>query len=187
MRKLFLATVAIAIVTVGARQAEAQVSITPFAGATFNGDAPTSKLSMGAAVSFLGDMAGAEVEFGYTPDFFNENDSLVLIGNNNVTSLSANVLIGPKLGFVRPYGTIGVGLLRTSVDSGSDLFEDLSLNDWAMNAGAGVMISLTDHVGVRGDARYFRSLEDRSPNSSTVDLGIGTFDFWRVYAGVTFR
>src|SRR6187549_2145069 len=102
--------------------ARAQTFITPFAGATFGADAPATKFSTGVALTIMGKVAGFEAELGYTPDFFNKSDSVVLIGTNNVTSFMGNLLVGVGAGPVRPYGTVGVGLLRSSVNSGSALF-----------------------------------------------------------------
>jgi opacity protein-like surface antigen len=86
---------------------------------------------------------------------------------------------------VRPYGAIGVGLLRTRIDE-TDLFDDLSTNDMAFNVGFGVIGMLSDRVGLRGDVRYFRSLQDPEDDDD-FDVSIGNFDFWRATGGVTFR
>jgi hypothetical protein len=41
-------------------------------------------------------------------------------------------------------------------------------------------------VGIRGDVRYFRALQDHAAGSD-LDLGLSNFDFWRATVGVTFR
>ena len=41
-------------------------------------------------------------------------------------------------------------------------------------------------VGFRGDLRYYRSLADPVEDNE-FDIALGTFDFWRATAGVTFR
>ncbi len=57
-----------------------------------------------------------------------------------------------------------------------------------MNAGAGLMGFFTDHVGLRGDIRYFRSFEDTDPDTDVdFDLAGGDFDFWRGTVGLAFR
>ena len=43
-----------------------------------------------------------------------------------------------------------------------------------------------DHVGIRGDARYFRSLQDPERDNE-FDIAVGNFDFWLATGGVTFR
>ena len=51
--------------------------------------------------------------------------------------------------------------------------------------GGGVLGYINDHVGIRGDVRYFRSLQDHDPEG--LDLGLSDFHFWRASVGVTFR
>ena len=55
-----------------------------------------------------------------------------------------------------------------------------------MNIGAGINGQFTDNVGIRGDVRYFRSLQDNEPDND-LDLSLGSFDFWRGTVGMTFR
>ena len=59
-----------------------------------------------------------------------------------------------------------------------------SNNDVGMNAGAGVMGFLSDHVGLRGDLRYFRNFND---NSTINNINFGSFHFWRASFGVVLR
>jgi opacity protein-like surface antigen len=56
---------------------------------------------------------------------------------------------------VRPYGTIGLGLIRSQITGGPNGIVKFTDNELGMNAGAGVMGFVSDHVGVRGDVRYF--------------------------------
>jgi opacity protein-like surface antigen len=166
--------------------ATAQTTVTPFAGATFEGDAPESQLSTGVSLAFMGDFAGVELELGYTPDFYAQggDNELVLVGESNVTTLMGNAMFGYQRGILRPYAAIGVGLLRSNVDGG-DFFDDVNENDFGMNAGVGLMGMFSEHIGVRGDVRYFRSFT--GDDDSDVELSLGDFDFWRAYAGLTFE
>jgi len=66
------------------------------------------------------------------------------------------------------------------------LFDDVSANDFGISAGAGVIGFFNDHVGARGDLRYFRSLQDSTTDPGLV-LAIGKFHFWRATAGVALR
>jgi hypothetical protein len=45
---------------------------------------------------------------------------------------------------------------------------------------------MTDHVGFRGDLRYFRDLQ-ATEQVDGFTLATGKFDFWRGTAGLTFR
>jgi opacity protein-like surface antigen len=185
MRKFIIAVgLAVGVISVPSTSS-AQAIFTPFAGATFEGDAPATQLSTGLAATFMGPVAGVEVELGYTPDFFATDDDVVLVGDNNVTSLMGNLILGVGAGPVRPYVTGGVGLLRSSISSADDLFDDVNENDFGVNVGAGAFVFFNDHVGVRGDLRYFRSFQDI--DAEDLDLDLGTFDFWRAYAGLSLK
>lgn len=186
MRRAWL-TVVLSLLAVSLPvSATAQTFLTPYAGATFGADAPSSQPSFGASLTFLGRVAGFEVDFGYTPDFFNEEvNDIVLVGDSNVTSLMGNFVLAVGNGRVRPYGVIGLGLLRSRVDGG-DLFDDVSTNDFGFNVGFGAMGMVTDRVGLRGDVRYLRSLEDPEVDDD-FDVEVGNFDFWRATGGVTFQ
>jgi hypothetical protein len=74
-----------------------------------------------------------------------------------------------------------VGLLRVHAEPESGA-PDLTRNDWAFNAGAGVIVVLNEAFGVRGDLRYFRYFEshDDLPQADT-----SAFDFWRTSIGIT--
>jgi opacity protein-like surface antigen len=137
-------------------------------------------------------IVGFEVDFGWTPNFFEDTagDANFEFGDNNVTTLMANLLVGVPIGGqtgpgVRPYASGGLGLMRAQIDGG-DFFDDLRTNDLGMNVGAGIQGFFNDNVGIRGDVRYFRSLEDNEPDDE-FDLALSEFDFWRGTVGVTFR
>lgn len=182
---IITATLAATLVMAAPAPSEAQTFVTPFVGATFGADSPGERPTYGGSVLFMGKFAGLELDFGYTPDFFAESDKLELADDSNVTALSANLLLGVGDGPVRPYVTGGMGLLRSRITSAGQFFDDVSENDLGVNAGGGVIVMFSDHVGIRGDARYFRSLQDIDAGDLAVSLG--NFDFWRGSAGVAFR
>jgi opacity protein-like surface antigen len=187
MKKLWLTTgLIVALTGLTPAAASAQVSITPFAGLTFGADAPAEKFTTGVSVSFMGDVAGLEIDLGYTPDFFNDNpDQVILVGDSNLTTLMANLIVGVggTDAPVRPYVVAGLGLVRSRIDFG-DLFDEVSTNEFGLTLGGGVTGQVSDNVGIRGDVRYIRSLED--PEDDGDSLAIGNFDFWRATAGVVF-
>jgi opacity protein-like surface antigen len=157
-------------------------------GDVFDIDSGKNSVNFGGSLGFMGaGVFGFEVDFGYSPDFFETSDSNAFDGN--VTSLMGNIIIGIPIGGqtgggVRPYVSGGVGLLKSKLDDVDDFF-DVDQNSFGINAGGGVMVFFTDNVGIRGDMRYFRSLKDNDEDD--VDLSLGSFDFWRASAGVTFR
>ena len=164
--------------------ASADTVITGTVGATFSGDVEEGHTSYGAAIGFLGEgIFGFEVEGTYTPHFFGPDNSN---GTSNVTTLMGNLVLGIPIGGNRSrlYATGGVGLMKFRVPD-ADAFFDVNRNDWGMNAGAGVMIGLGDHFGIRGDVRYFRDIHESSAGDFDVDFG--GFHYWRGAGGITFK
>jgi opacity protein-like surface antigen len=102
----------------------------------------------------------------------------------------ANLVLGAPIGGqtgpgVRPYASGGVGLIRSRIDGGG-LFSNVNTNDFGFNAGAGVHGFFNDNVGLRGDVRFFRSLQD-DHGANDLDIGLSDFKFWRATVGLTFR
>ena len=134
---------------------------------------------------------GWEADLAYSPEFFEgDDDDIDLIDNSNVTSFMANVLVGVPVGGqtgagVRPYFAGGLGVLQTQVQGADDLFE-VDNSEFGINLGGGIMGFATDHVGFRGDLRYYRALSDPEEDNE-FDIDFGDFDFWRGTVGVTFR
>jgi opacity protein-like surface antigen len=174
--------------------------VSPFVGANFGGSAsfgefPDSddeverRLDFGATVGWNPNVVGFEVDFGWSPNFFEDTagDRNFEFGDSNVTTLMTNLLISAPAGTgLRPYLSSGLGLIRANISSGTNLFNDLSTSDLGVNIGAGVNGQFTDNVGIRGDLRYFRSLQDNEADND-LDLSLGSFDFWRGTVGLTFR
>jgi opacity protein-like surface antigen len=185
--------------------ASADWLFTPFIGANFGGNANFGdfddfddeferRVDFGASLAWMGEgIVGFEVDFGYSPNFFQNTagDANFEFGDSNVTTLMANVLVGAPIGGqtgpgFRPYASGGLGLIRSHVSGGATFFNDLTTNDFGMNIGGGVQGFFNDNIGIRGDIRYFRSLQDNEPDNE-FDLGLSDFDFWRGTVGVTFR
>ena len=173
--------------------------VSPFVGANFGGSASFGdfpdaddeverRLDMGATVGWNPNVVGFEVDFGWSPNFFEDTsgDRNFEFGDSNVTTFMGNLLISAPPGTgLRPYLSSGLGLIRAQIDS-DGLFNDLSTNDLGVNIGAGINGQFSDNVGIRGDLRYFRSLQDNEPDND-LDLSLGNFDFWRGTVGLTFR
>jgi opacity protein-like surface antigen len=205
IRKLSVGAALAGLVLVAApRPASADWLFTPFIGANFGGDASFGdfddfddeferRVDFGASLGWMGaGIVGFEVDFGYSPNFFQDTrgDADFEFGDSNVVTLMGNVLVGAPIGGqtgpgIRPYGSGGVGLIRSHIDGG-DFFNDLDSNDFGFNVGAGLHGFFNDNVGIRGDVRYFRSLQDNEPDDE-FDLALSDFDFWRATVGVTFR
>jgi opacity protein-like surface antigen len=186
--------------------ASADWLFTPFVGPAFNGKVDFDLIgedtefersfTYGASLGYMGaGVFGFEFDFGYSPNFFETivdgDDSFDLVNDSNVTTLMGNLVLGAPIGGqrgpgIRPYGVAGLGLIRSHV-TGPDEFFDVDSNDWGFNLGGGIMAFFGDNIGIRGDVRYFRSLQNDDQDETLPDFSLGTFDFWRAAGGVTFR
>ena len=206
LRRIFITGCLVFMVTAAApTKASADWLFTPFIGMNFGGsvtfndafgdfdDEFEKRANFGASLAWMGAGAiGFELDFGYAPNFFEstEGEADFDYGDNNVTTFMANLVVGAPIGGqtglgIRPYASGGVGIIRTHIDDALDLF-DVSSNDWGFNAGAGIAGFFSDNIGLRGDVRYFRSLQDNEPDDE-LDLSLGDLKFWRGSIGITFR
>ena len=167
-------------------QARAEGYVSPFAGVVFGNDSIDSKPAWGVNAGFMGaGIIGAEVDFGYAPDVFTDAVS------NHLLDFMGNIIVGIPVGGtsgpgVRPFVTGGLGLIQVKIDPGVTSVGEYKTNDFGFNLGAGVMGYFSNHVGLRGDVRYFRTINnDNSGNS--VDFSLGGFDFWRASIGLVIR
>lgn len=179
--------------------ASADWLFTPFIGATL---APNAEFSVGDFTDNLGErvtfganatwmgagIIGFGIDFGSTPNFFEveAGPGDFDFGDGNVTTFMGQFVVGAPIGGqsgpgFRPYGSVGFGLFRTNLDAG-DVFESVNSNDFGMNVGAGAHIFFGDDIGINGDIRYFRALQQDDGEFSFED-----FDFWRATVGLTFR
>jgi opacity protein-like surface antigen len=187
------ALIAAVLLVVGPASARADWLFTPNIGMGFGGDTPDNdKLTYGASIGWMGaGILGWEADLAYTPQFFENNTSDVdLVDTDNVTTAMFNMILGLPVGGqtgpgVRPYASGGFGVLKTHVSSNDQLF-NVTNNDFGFDVGAGLIGFATDHVGFRGDVRYYRSLQDPQPDNE-FDFGVGKFDFWRGTVGLAFR
>ena len=185
-----LAALALVLAPASAR---ADWLFTPNVGAGFGGDASGREhLSWGASIGWMGaGVFGWEADFAFTPEFFEGDDSDTdLFDSSNVTSFMVNALIGVPVGGTtgggfRPYFSGGLGLLQSNVTGAESLFE-VNNSEFGFNLGGGAMGFMTDHVGFRGDLRYYRALSDPDEDNE-FDIAVGDFDFWRATGGITFR
>jgi opacity protein-like surface antigen len=206
LRKLVV-TSALALVVIAGAPAKASADwlFTPYIGWNWGGSAGFSdflgdfedeferRMNFGGSLAYMGGgIVGFEVDFGFSPNFFENTtgDEDFAFGDSNVTTLMGNVTVGAPFGGqtgggVRPYASGGLGLIKSRIDDPDDLF-DVDSTDWGLNVGGGVAGFFTDNVGLRGDVRYFRSLQDNEPDDE-FDVALGSFSFWRGTVGVIFR
>jgi hypothetical protein len=180
-----------------AAAAQADGFVSPSVGVDFGGNAGSTlrgavnnsqKVNWGVAVGWMGaGVFGLEEDFSWAPNFFGSGGTT--IDKTRVVTLMTNVIAGVPVGGqrgggVRPYVSVGVGLINQHVSTPTGV-GDVSENDFGFNGGAGVMGYFADHIGLRGDVRYFRSFQNTEAN--VVGLEVGHFAFYRASLGVLFR
>lgn len=181
---------AVAVLTLAFPQpAAAQRFVSPLLGYDFGGDSgcpaiagcEDKKLNVGVGVGTLGSIIGFELDISYARNFFGETPSY----SSSVLTVMGNVLLGPQIGPVRPYGTGGLGLIKTRIDLTPESLLQADNNHFGWNLGGGLIIFVAEHVGVRGDVRYFHAFQDLEVLS--LPLGGTKLDFGRASAAVVFR
>jgi opacity protein-like surface antigen len=207
LRKFFIASALVVTASVAAPpSASADWLFTPFIGGNWGGAATFSasdfndfedeferRVNFGASLAYMGaGIAGFEIDFGYSPNFFESTlgEGDFEFGDNNVTTLMANIILGAPIGGtsgpgLRPYAAGGIGIMKSQIGDAEDLF-NVDKTNWGFNLGAGVIGFVTDNFGIRGDVRYFRSIQDQEPDGD-LDIGLADFRFWRGTVGATFR
>jgi len=184
----YLLGVVVALVLLTPTQARADGFFTPWVGTNFGQSAGDGRGSYGVSAGFMGNgVFGAEFDFGYSPRFFGNEDAF---GSNNVMNAMGNLIVGIPIGGTsgggaRPFFTAGMGLIRTDIDG---IFDDDSIasNDLGVSLGGGVMGYFNDHVGLRGDVRWFRNVQDNGP-VNPFNLDLGSMQYWRASIGIVLR
>ena len=167
-----------------APRASAETILTPFAGIVFSGDTTDQHGVYGGSLAFTAATGlGFEIDFAYSPDFFGADR--LLVPENNMTTLMGNLMFSGRLSDnSRIYGSAGGGLLKPRVDDTDDFF-DVDRTDFGVNAGGGVILGVSDCVGIRADVRYFRTIGDDEPDNE-FDIDFGNFSYWRATGGLAF-
>jgi opacity protein-like surface antigen len=170
---------------------QAQWVATPHLGTNFGG-VQAGKVSIGGSGAYFGDRLGFEFDVDRYSHFFKDKDVMnvrpdgrIIDVDTDAMSFMGNLIApvhiqgAPKW---RPYGTAGLGVIRSWFDSANDAL-DTHQNNVGFNVGGGVMYSLNSLVGLRSDLRYFRALVDENKREGGFFKDYG---FWRATFGVTF-
>ena len=153
---------ALLAMVMSARPANAQGFLSPAFGYNFGGDTgcPTAtncenkNWNLGVAIGSLGPILGFEAELTYENDFLGEQ----IEEASNVTTMMGSLMLAPRLGVIQPYGLVGMGVIRTSIES-TALAQEQSDNQIGWNIGGGLIVYLGDHVGLKGDLRHYHSFQ----------------------------
>lgn len=172
-----------------ATPASAQGFISPLVGFNFGGDAgcpsvtdcEDKNLNLGVSFGALGNVFGFEQEISYAKDFFGEAPGV----SSSVLTVMSNVMLAPNLRVVRPYALIGVGLMKSNVELTQASLLSFNNNAFGWNVGGGLMLFLTDNVGIRGDIRYFHAFQDLELGGFTISDT--KLDFGRAAGALVFK
>ena len=192
----------VAILTCSAERASADWLFTPYAGinwgstARFNDvvgyyeDQFAPRADFGAIVAWPKGALGFEFDFGYHPQFFQDRlaDDDFEWGSTHVLTFMGNVTYAPgflRIKGIRTHLAGGAGIIQSHLQEPNDAFTAES-RTFGVNGGGGVTLPIATRFQLRGDVRYFRSLEDKAPPPD-VDVAVGKFSFWRGTVGVTFH
>ena len=183
-----LGTVTLVMLITGAVPAAAysQGFISPLIGYDFGGDSgcpeltgcEDKNLNIGLAVGSLGRAFGTELELAYATNFFGEIPDT----SSHVLTLMGHVMLAPRFGPAQPYGLVGLGLIRTNVESQAATARH---NHFGWDVGGGLMVFVSRHVGLRGDVRYFHAFQD--VGLLGIPLGETQLDFGRAAASVVLK
>jgi hypothetical protein len=186
-----LFVLAVALVAITSAPVRADGYIVPFVGFNFGGDSSSNcttltgcqqkRLNLGVSLVSMGPVFGLEEDISYAKNFFGETPGV----DNSVFSAMSNFLIGVGGGPVRPYVVGGVGLIRPHVSSLTSSLTSFGTgkNAFGYDLGGGVAGVFGKHLGVRGDIRRFRTMQD-------VNLLIFTgqkLEFWRASVGLVLK
>jgi hypothetical protein len=188
-RFLSVATLAVVMSLGIAADARAQGYISPFLGYDFGGDSgcpevtdcEDKKLNVGVSLGAMNNVVGFEQEFAYARDFFGDAPGL----ESSVLTVMSNFMIVPNLGPIRPYALIGAGLIKTHVEFTPASIIDADNNHFGWDAGGGFMGFFGEHVGIRGELRFFRAFQDLELLGLSIDGE--KLDFGRASAGLIFK
>ena len=187
MRALVIVCATSAVLIGSAAPAHADGFISPFIGFNFGGDSSNcasltscedKRSNFGVSLGTVRGAIGFEEEISYSPEFFGKTPG----GDNAMLTLMSNLMLVIPAGPIQPYGVIGIGLMRSHAQfNTSSLALDKNALGW--DIGGGLNIFFGHSVGIRGDIRHLRTLQD-------VTLGVfgnDKIDFWRGSAGLVFR
>jgi opacity protein-like surface antigen len=169
--------------------AHAQGFISPLIGFNFGGDSgcpeitdcDDKRLNAGVSLGVIGSVFGFEEEFAYARDFFGDSPGF----SSSVLTVMTNVMFVPDIGPIRPYVVGGLGLIKTKVELTPASLLTADNNHFGWDLGGGVMIFFGEHVGVRGDIRYFHSFQDLEVLG--LSLGGTKLDFGRAAGALVFK
>jgi opacity protein-like surface antigen len=190
VRQVITRSALAAVLMLGAaRAASAESFISPFIGYNFGGDSGCPEISncenktrnLGISFGSIGNVVGAEAEFSFIDNFFGESPG----ASSHVLTFMGNFMLAPKFGVIQPYGVIGLGLIKSHAEVSLGGFLESDNNHFGWDIGGGIIGYFGEHVGVRGDIRYFHAFEDLEILG--LPIADTKLDFGRASGGIVFR
>src|SRR5215813_6234831 len=143
MKRIRLFTLAAAVLACSATPARADGFISGYVGYNFGGDSQNclslrncedKRTNWGFSFGSEASPFGFEEDIGYASDFFGHSPN----SENSVLTLMSNLMLIIPAGPVRPYGLIGLGLVRPHARTDFDSLTDTSQNTLGWDIGGGV-------------------------------------------------
>ena len=175
------AAVVFGAVLVCPASARADTVFTPFVGKSYGESDTTRPTTLGVSIaSMAGGLFGFETDFARIADV--PVDGSVFAGNTRVTTVLGSVIVALPGGRVRPYFVVGGGWLR--LEAAEEKTDGI-----AIGGGGGLMGFISEHVGVRVEARYLlgATLDDDFDFRELTKLEFDDLAFWRTSVGLALR
>jgi hypothetical protein len=185
------AAVALLLCTCVPATASADFLVSPFFAWTRNSETNRRVGGGGAAVELTYDWLIVGGEVGYASGYFEPSaEVLDLVAQSHVLTVSgtAGITWPARKDSDRffPYATAGFGVMRQDARDREGLVE-ITRNDPAVNFGGGIRVLIAEFLGVRADARYFRSMRDPFDSPDPLVADLERVAFWRLSLGAVLR
>jgi opacity protein-like surface antigen len=170
-------------------QAQAQGFISPSFGYNFGGDSgcleafdcEDKNWNFAISAGALGGIVGFEAEWLNEPEFLGD----VRDQSSEVMTIMGNFMVAPRISIVQPYGLVGIGLMRTTVEDA--LGAEESENQIGWDIGGGLMVFVHPNIAIKGDIRYYHSFEATDLLGIELNVDDNELDFGRAAFGVVFN
>ena len=172
-----LAVLLLSVVTADAQPTVFSGQLTGHVGALAGGDVRGWTAAAGASLAVLDESGlGVELDASHGGDFDTST-----FADSSISTVMLNFVAMYPHPTVRPFLTVGAGVMRVRV--GFDDDTGRGQTDTAWHAGGGALYMFNEALGFRGDVRYFRNFS----RQSAIPLGDNdVLDFVRASFGVTY-
>jgi hypothetical protein len=177
-------------------RAGAEWHVKPFVGLTWGGSttfvdfeqaAGTVNPTVGASISWLGEVIGVEGDLGHGPGFFQAGDR-GLVQRSRVTTVTGNVVVALPRRLseytLRPYFVGGAGAMSIRSYPLGNLPTESTIA--TLDMGGGVTGFLGERIGLSWDVRRFWSVAGKDREQG-ISFGPEQLSFWRASMAFALR